>query len=214
MVLRLTWYSSGYLHASDCDNSVSFGDRFVCTKYLVYIVGSSPHVPSHLQCFCGVFGDGPTRLGLGTCTRSCAGDDNEICGGSYAINVYTYGDVIIDTPIPLGCYRDETNDRIMTRELTDDNMTNDVSAIRTKGNMLSVKRATSFCLGNDNCRIPLSLFCFWLSIVELYYCSSSYPKTIIYIHTVLYLRDYPRAFPNQVDICCIYRMRSGAMQIV
>lgn len=45
----------------------------------------------------------------------------------FAINVYTYGDVVIDTPISLGCYRDDKHDRIMAKELTDNNMTNDVS---------------------------------------------------------------------------------------
>ena len=72
--------------------------------------------------------DDPDELGEGTCDFPCAGDDSEICGGSFAISVYQYPDVIVVPPRTfLGCYADSKRGRIMTYKDTDNDMTTDVS---------------------------------------------------------------------------------------
>lgn len=56
----------------------------------------------------------------------CAGDDEEICGGGYALSVYTYEGVVVELATPVGCYNDHKGDRIMTKEISEPDMTNQV----------------------------------------------------------------------------------------
>lgn len=72
-----------------------------------------------MQCYCGVDGDAPDELGLATCDMECGGDAAEICGGNNAISVYAVEDVGIVIATPVGCYKDDRNDRIMAKVVTD-----------------------------------------------------------------------------------------------
>lgn len=58
---------------------------------------------------------------------SCAGDASQICGGRDAINVYEYTGVTNTAYTYLGCFTDDTSNRVMGDMTVSSSMTLDVS---------------------------------------------------------------------------------------
>lgn len=73
-----------------------------------------------LQCWCG--DDNYDLYGQSNrCTMACAGDSDELCGGSYAMSVYEN-----EKPVPpgyVGCFTDKSPGRIMTDQRRSGDMT-------------------------------------------------------------------------------------------
>lgn len=74
------------------------------------------------QCWCGGETDKDTeRHGPSTCEYPCAGHDEQICGGWYAMSLYQYGGSPgLDIPEGskyLGCYADRRFQRAMSFSL-------------------------------------------------------------------------------------------------
>ncbi|CAN0329936.1 unnamed protein product, partial [Ectocarpus fasciculatus] len=75
------------------------------------------------QCWCGsANADYAVHGESSDCTYACAGDAEQSCGGFDAANVYLYPVESTASPtvrdwagpyIPLGCYEDDPEDRIM-----------------------------------------------------------------------------------------------------
>lgn len=86
------------------------------------------------SCFCG---NNMTSGAVATtgCNTACAGNSSESCGGSWKLNIYTYGSPtsmpVAPTPVasmgsyvPVGCWSDNAAHRVLTEaSFTDSNMT-------------------------------------------------------------------------------------------
>ncbi|CAB1103402.1 unnamed protein product [Ectocarpus sp. CCAP 1310/34] len=77
------------------------------------------------ECWCGAEGADYDANGEGVCDTPCGGNDDEICGGFYAMSVYE--NAKIDDPSYLGCYSDPADSRMFVQDISSDAMTAEVS---------------------------------------------------------------------------------------
>ncbi|CAM9620770.1 unnamed protein product [Ectocarpus sp. 6 AP-2014] len=86
-------------------------------------VGSSFYGTQYSQeCWCGDINAQYSANGEGECDMTCSGDSDEICGGSYSMDVYA------QDPSYLGCFSDPADGRIFEREASSDDMTAEACA--------------------------------------------------------------------------------------
>lgn len=119
----------------------SFSRNFVTTCGAVFVT----------QCWCGEDPDLSANGGeadASECDKECAGNTDEICGGSNRITVYsiTAGK---DPDYPyIGCYADQRSGRAMgaTGVLSTESMTNDVGGIDlNRVSVLGARHWTKIC---------------------------------------------------------------------
>ena len=87
------------------------------------------------ECFCGLETD-TFNVTSTACTKTCKGDDDQICGGNNAISIYEGTGEF--PPVPegyLGCYKDMQDDRIFGGEVTDFDLTLEKCEEHCDGNM-------------------------------------------------------------------------------
>ncbi|CAM9124123.1 unnamed protein product [Hapterophycus canaliculatus] len=77
------------------------------------------------ECWCGSTDEDVFRHGSATCDYPCGGDDEQTCGGYWAVSLYEYGSALpFDIPEGsryLGCYRDHRFERALSLKLTTSN---------------------------------------------------------------------------------------------
>ncbi|CAN0069455.1 unnamed protein product, partial [Ectocarpus sp. 6 AP-2014] len=109
-------------------------------------VGSTYFATQYRQeCWCGSADADYAQHGESTgCTYACSGDSAQTCGGFNAANVYRYPDDSTPSPTPspsqegpypaLGCYADDSEDRIMDElVLSDSSMTTELCELTCEG---------------------------------------------------------------------------------
>ena len=87
------------------------------------------------ECYCGLATDTFNVMSM-ACTKTCKGDDDQICGGNNAISIYEGTGEL--PPVPegyLGCYGDMQDDRIFGDKITSIEMDLENCAQHCIGNM-------------------------------------------------------------------------------
>ncbi|KAL9113797.1 MAG: hypothetical protein Q9227_002243 [Pyrenula ochraceoflavens] len=92
------------------------------------------------ECYCGDILENFSTTGQKTCTKACAGNSTEICGGASALSVYrnskftTAGNpATVGQYVSYGCFSDSTNARSLS------------SATYTSDTAMTVESCVSFC---------------------------------------------------------------------
>ncbi|CAM9715370.1 unnamed protein product, partial [Ectocarpus fasciculatus] len=84
-----------------------------------------------IECWCGN-NDAYDVNGEGACDFECGGDPSDICGGNFAMSVYSTGSDPVETPSPaedptdpafLGCFVDDSDNRVLPVGTTSSAMT-------------------------------------------------------------------------------------------
>eukprot|EP00904_Undaria_pinnatifida_P003872 jgi/Undpi1/13486/HiC_scaffold_8.g03145.m1 len=92
------------LAQSDCDEGERAMSSQICASYCDTIGAKYAGVQFSYQCWCGGDRTDYDVHGTTTCTFPCAGNEDEICGGSYAMSVYSNDGTVPDddtTPAPV-----------------------------------------------------------------------------------------------------------------
>ncbi|CAM9894089.1 unnamed protein product [Pylaiella littoralis] len=181
-----------------------------------------------VECWCG--DDSSAAIlaanGPGTCGDNCAGDSSEKCGDSYVMSVYSRGDEIPDTVVPVtpvdddyeyaGCYADPTDSRSMTKNSDSDSMTAELCASLCPGapffgtqyaqecwcgsdSSAQILSSNGVGVCNDNCTGDSSEKCGDSNVMSVYSRGDEIPDTVVPVTPVDDDYEYAGCYADPTD---------------